>query len=150
MLQRPVRDRGARRRSMRYACESPLAGGWWDRIRRYACAVVDDVWRYENEQVALLVVGARLTEESAKDRQIYEERNARLGLGGLCYCQAADDCGLTISHQQLRVARLLAEDEADVRAGQLRVGILGVDEKKDLAVIRDMWRNGEDDTDILE
>src|ERR1700694_1360993 len=78
-LPRPRRCRGANRWQYLCAFESPLRGAWWDRIGRGArdwCAVIDDVGRDENQEVALLVVGTCFTEESADDRQIDEQWNA--------------------------------------------------------------------------
>ena len=81
--------------------------------------------------------------------QIDEQRNTRLGLRGLRDGQSADDCGLAVADQELSVARLLAEDEADVRRRQLRIRVLGVQQQQDLTVVRDVRRDGQDDTDLL-
>src|SRR6266478_7023364 len=135
-----------------YAFESPLTGGWWDRIRGCAWnrrAVVDDVRRDKDEEITLFVVGARFAEQPADDRQVDEERNSRLGLRGLRYGEAADNRGLSVADEKLRVARLLAKDEADVRRRQLRIRILGVQEEQDLAIVRDVRRDGQNDTDLL-
>src|SRR6266516_51081 len=106
MLQpRPTWGRGAVHGQELYACESPLAGGWWDRrSTRNRRAVIDDVWRDENEEVTLFGVGARLAKESADDRQVDEQRNTRLRLRGLCDRQTADYRGLAVANEELGVA----------------------------------------------
>src|SRR5256714_7265894 len=149
---RLLRSRGAERRKELYACESPLTGGWWHRVgrsARYRRAVVDDVWRDENEKVTLFVVGARFAEESADQRQGDAQRNARIGLRGLGYGHTADARGLAVANEQLGVARLLAEDESDVRRCELRVRVLGVEQQQDLTIVGDVRRNRQDDTDLL-
>src|SRR6266404_294902 len=135
-----------------YAFESPLTGGWWDRIRGCAWnrrAVVDDVRRDKDEEITLFVVGARFAEQPADDRQVDEERNSRLGLRGLRYGKTADYRGLAVADEELGVARLLAEDEAHVRRSELRIGILGVQQQEDLPVVGDVRGDRQDDTDLL-
>ncbi len=66
------------------------------------------------------------------------------------YGQSTNDCRLAVSDQKLSVSRLLAEDESDVRRGELCIGVFSVQEEQDLAVIGDVRRNGQDDTDLLE
>src|SRR6476469_10683592 len=113
-------------------------------------ALVDDVRRDQDQKVVLVFFGARLAEQLADEREIDEERNANLRLRHRGDREPADDGGLAVADEELVVGALFEEGVAKVGRGRLELRALGVQRHENLAVVRDVRRDSEDDTGLLE
>ena len=87
---------------------------WRDAWGERALALIDDVRRDEDQQVALLFRLARGAEQPADDRKIDEQRNAALELVTCVTVRPPMTAVSPSLDKKLVVCALLAENEADV------------------------------------
>ena len=88
-------------------------------------------------------------EESADDRKVDENRDARSAHAHRRLRQSAHDRRLAVGDEHFVVDLLRREDGADVVRLELHVGVLDVDLHLHLSVGRDLRRHGEDDARLL-
>src|SRR5690242_391223 len=112
--------------------------------------VVDDVRRDQDQEIAPLFRLGAEAEELAENRQVYKERDSRLGYSDRGHREAADDRGFAVVHQDLVVRLLRLEREPDVHGRGFDARVLGVDLHQHLTVGRHVWRHPQVDTGLLE
>src|SRR5688572_12866013 len=79
-------------------------------------AWIDDVRRNEDQQVALFLTRIGLREQATDQRQVRQQRDTGAVLDDLGLRQAADDRGLAVVDEELRIRVPLRDREAQVTA----------------------------------
>src|SRR6201988_4261123 len=112
--------------------------------------IVDDVWRDQNQEIAPVLRLGREPKQLAQNRQIYKKRYSGLGYRDLSHRKSANYSRFAVVDQDLVVRLLRLERESDVDRRRPHVGAFGVHFHQDLAVRRDVRRDTEIDTGLLE